>query len=813
MSEQKLSEKYGTRFQIKAIGAILSDKAFLERIIDILEPQYFDGKGKQWIVGRVLRFYEEYKEVPELEYFQTEIQSVPSDSMQASIMENLRKAWEKKKSPDLDWVKENFLEFCKQQKVRKTVQDCIPLIDSGEYGTIRSKFNEALSAGVSREVGHDYMEDVDSRMEGVARDTIPTGWPVLDDQALDGGLAPGEIGVLMGATGCHAAGTEIMMYDGTVKKVENVAVGDKLMGPDSSPREVKELRRGEQQMYEITPNRGGEPFVVNKDHVLSLVNSSDGYSHGKGGVVNVTVGEYIEKSNQFQHVHKLRRKPVDTFEGSEDYKYELDPYLIGLLVGDGCFTGHNFSVTTGDETIRDYLMEHCEADHGMDVGFKTRDDGNYVVPITNDHKGDPVLDGVRTLGLYGKGSEDKFVPDKYKYGSPEVRRTFLAGLFDADAHLSKNGYDYVSASEKLADDVTFIARSLGYRVSRGTKHIRGGEYYRAYVTGIDDDMLCRLERKQSRERKSEKNCLRTGFSIEPVGHGDYYGFLLDRDHLYMTADFTVHHNSGKTWALSHIGSEAMKKDFKVVHYTLELSEKQTGFRYDSIFSGHPPNEITENKEDVKEALKFVPGNVSIQHWPANGATTQTLYSHLERMGVVKWKPDLVILDYADLLRPLKTQREDDAYGTMGNIYKDLRRLGGELGVPIWTVSQTQRSAVGDKIVKKDRIADSWKKAMNADFMATLARTDTNKLTDTARIHVAKSRFGPDGKTYPALMSTSTGTINVLDPESDKGKRLLAKMNKSEGQAQREEISKAYQEYKMDKSMNENEGSQSLIEKS
>lgn len=468
MSQEKLSEKYGTRFQIKAIASILSDKAFLERIIDILEPEYFDGKGKQWIVEKILKFYGEYKEVPELEYFQSEIQSVASDSLQASIMENLRKAWEKKKSPDIDWVKENFLEFCKQQKVRQAVQNCIPLLDAGEYGTIRSKLNDALSAGVSREVGHDYMEDMEERMEGVARDTVPTGWPVLDDVALDGGLAPGEIGVLMGATG-----------------------------------------------------------------------------------------------------------------------------------------------------------------------------------------------------------------------------------------------------------------------------------------------------------------------------------------------------AGKTWALSHIGAKAMEQDFKVVHYTLELSEKQTGFRYDSIFSGHPPNEITENKEDVKEALSFVPGNVSIQHWPANGATTQTLYSHLERMEVVKWKPDLVILDYADLLRPLKNQREDSAYGTMGNIYKDLRRVGGELGVPIWTVSQTQRQAVREKVVKKDRIADSWKKAMNADFMASIARTDTNKLTDTARIHVSKSRFGPDGKTFPAIMSTSSGTINVFDPDSDKGKRLLAKMNKSESQAQRDEISKAWQEHKMKKSLNGEAGSKSF----
>lgn len=278
---------------------------------------------------------------------------------------------------------------------------------------------------------------------------------------------------------------------------------------------------------------------------------------------------------------------------------------------------------------------------------------------------------------------------------------------------------------------------------------------------------------------------------EKSGEKILYDMSVEDVHCYYS-NGVLSHNS---WILSTLGANAMMEGHNIVHYTLELSENQTGFRYDSIFTDYSPTEVQDHKEEVLQELQHIQGNASIQYWPTKGASTQNIRSHIDRMETVKWKPDLILIDYADLLRPVGGQRSDSNYEKMGDIYEDLRKLSGEVDIPVWTVSQTQRRAVGEKVVKGDRIADSWKKAMTADFICSIARTDNDKLAGTARFHVIKSRFGPDGKTYPAIMSTATGNVRMFDPESEEGKELLAKMEKNEEKRKQEKISKEYQKWK------------------
>jgi len=197
----KLSKKFGTNFQNKAISALCKDSTFFDRVADILKPEFFDGESRQWIVEKAIHFHTKYKDSPTLDYFHEEVQSISSDSLNASVTNNLKRIWKNRKSPDLDYVKENFLEFCKNQEVKRAMKESADLLQIGEYEKIRKRFDEALSAGMRKDVGHDYMEQIDDRMEEAPRDTVPTGWPVLDGEVLDGGLAPGEIGVFMGATG------------------------------------------------------------------------------------------------------------------------------------------------------------------------------------------------------------------------------------------------------------------------------------------------------------------------------------------------------------------------------------------------------------------------------------------------------------------------------------------------------------------------------------------------------------------------------------------------------------------------------------
>lgn len=200
-NQNKLSEEFQSNFQIKAITCLIEDLKFLDRVADILNPSFFDGESKQWIVDKTLEFHREYRDAPTLDFYKEETQEIASDSLRASVVNNLRKVWSNRKATDLEYVKENFLEFCKKQKVKNTIEDSVELLEIGEYDRIKKKMDEALSAGMRKDVGHDYMNDAQERMEEAPRDTVPTGWPVLDGEVLDGGLAPGEIGVFMGATG------------------------------------------------------------------------------------------------------------------------------------------------------------------------------------------------------------------------------------------------------------------------------------------------------------------------------------------------------------------------------------------------------------------------------------------------------------------------------------------------------------------------------------------------------------------------------------------------------------------------------------
>jgi len=128
---------------------------------------------------------------------------------------------------------------------------------------------------------------------------------------------------------------------------------------------------------------------------------------------------------------------------------------------------------------------------------------------------------------------------------------------------------------------------------------------------------------------------------------------------------------------------------------------------------------------------------------------------------------LIIIDYADLLLS-HTNKSDSTYGEQGGVYIELRGISGELGIPIWTASQTNRSAIDSEVIEADKVADSYAKVMNADFIMSISRKAKDKLNNTARFHIMKNRFGPDGITFPSKMDTNTGFIEVYDGNSSDG---------------------------------------------
>ncbi len=140
-------------------------------------------------------------------------------------------------------------------------------------------------------------------------------------------------------TGCHSKDTPILMYNGQIKSVQEIIPGDILMGADGMGRRVLRLHRGREIMCRIVPVKG-EPFIVNLNHMLSLVSTKEGKTYPcnqtGGEICNITVREYLQKSKYWKHLRKLyRSEEIPCFFGNNGSEKTVDPYFLGILLGDG----------------------------------------------------------------------------------------------------------------------------------------------------------------------------------------------------------------------------------------------------------------------------------------------------------------------------------------------------------------------------------------------------------------------------------------------------------------------------------------------
>ena len=367
-------------------------------------------------------------------------------------------------------------------------------------------------------------------------------------------------GLVILPTGCHAKGSSVLTSDGVCIKVEDVKVGDFLLGNDGTPRKVLELHNGVDDMYKVTPIKG-EPFVVNGGHILHLYKTKEGkgYNSCQPRYDEISVKEYVVKSANYKHLHKLHR--VSQIDFGND-KYLFDPYFVGLYLGDGCCI-NGLNITTQREEVVEYLREFART-YGL--GFRAAEKRNgenkaksYFFPyaFANNNTPNPLQVTIRGLGLEGKVAGDKFIPHQYKVASVEDRFSLLAGLLDTDAFYDKekNTFEYCSKSKRLADDVVFVCRSLGFFAQIGkTKVVKGESYYRIQISGDLNLIPTKVAIRQGRARKQKKSVLVTGFSVEYLGRGEYFGFTLDGNHLYCDNQFFIHHNSGKSLVIADIAS-------------------------------------------------------------------------------------------------------------------------------------------------------------------------------------------------------------------------------------------------------------------
>jgi len=217
---------------------------------------------------------------------------------------------------------------------------------------------------------------------------------------------------------------------------------------------------------------------------------------------------------------------------------------------------------------------------------------------------------------------------------------------------------------------------------------------------------------------------------------------------------------GKSWSLVALGGFAIKLGYNVLHYTLELGEDYVGRRYDAFFTNIAVNKVLEHRTKVEETVESLKGELIIKEFPTGRATISTIEAHIAKVKSLGIEPDLIIIDYVDLLS--SKRKSTDRKFEIDDIYTSAKGLARELNIPIWSVSQVNRAGSKDDVIEGDKAAGSYDKMMITDFAMSLSRKKEDKVNNTGRFHVMKNRYGMDGITYIIKADTSTGHFEITD---------------------------------------------------
>lgn len=568
---------------------------------------------------------------------------------------------------------------------------------------------------------------------------IKTGIKGLDDNVI---FSTSTLNGILGQPGCHAKGTEIMMADGSIKKVENVKVGDLLMGPDSKPREVLKLQRGRDRMVKIIPIKG-EPFVINQHHILNLKPSTGTNNKAFECNLNIMFKDYIEKTSKVvKNRYKINRVAIQFDEKS----LSIDPYILGCWLGDG--TSSEPAITNVDTEILNAFFKYCKS-IGDEIVQRSE--------ITYYSKGNNFRKKLKKLNLI----DNKHIPFSYLTGSRNQRLQLLAGLLDTDGSLevNKTHFDFINKNKKIAEGVVYLCRSLGLAAyltecKKGCyykEEYKEGNYFRVSISGDCSVIPTLCKRKRAKPRKQIKDVLVTGFKYEYLNNDDYYGFTLDKDHLYLTSDFIVHHNSGKTTmalnylrntSLAGIPSMFFSLDMGAPLVYAKLVQKATGYTFKKALELYRTN--PKERERISNIIKTEYKNVGFNF--KSGLTVTDMLNAInkqtERTGI---KPKLIVIDYLENI----AGPYSDATANAGLIANQLKDLANETETCVTLLLQTQKHStpdISDPLLSMKQIKGSSVIEQACSTVLTLWREgySPNTVGDDKYISFAivKNRFGP-----------------------------------------------------------------------
>lgn len=837
--------KWDEEFQREILALLLADRYFLVQCVSLISPKYFVNDAHQLAARIAIKHFNKYKQVIGKTQLFQEMNDVLVDK------DEDRKSYYRAEIntvleyyiPGLDtreYYQDKITNFAKQKTLQNAFSVCLEKIsrspeDEGVWAEVQNILREAMTVERNFDIGLDYFKTFEERYERMKsvvdnKEVFTSGFPAIDKALACGGLTRGEMGSWMGL--CFRKGTKVLMYDGTIKNVEDVRVGDLVMGDDSTPRKVLRLSSGVAPLYEVKPVKGASYFVTG-NHILALKNCHKTKlkrSDRKGkrysiplsahpskvedkNLYQLSVVDFLNQSKHFQKSMKTFRVGVEFSEKS----VKIDPYILGLWLGDG--DKHQSAFTSADFEVVRALKEEAASRDLIVVG---KDDLHYSIvseaqrvrPCGKGISANTLMNDLRSYDLLYNfripNDNEKHIPFDYKINSRKVRLELLAGLMDSDGSASCGGFDFVNKNKTLAEDVVFLARSLGFAAYMNPtikKCQTGAEglYWRVVISGDCSEIPTRILRKKCDKRRQIKDVLVSGIDVNYAGDGEFYGFEVDGNHLFLLDDFTVVHNSGtgKSLALVRAAIANMARGKKVLYVSLEIDQDKTAERFDAQLANDKEDKgvtvktLYDNKDVVFDALRQYVADYEdqtrlvVKQFPAGAMDVATFRAYYVQLSLRNFKPDLVIIDYIGEMKDLPNMK---TYESRYRTVRDLRGFAVEEQVCVLTAMQPDRRAreavKQGEYIDDENLADSYGQVRPLDALWSINQVQDEKDAGLARVFVIKHRHGKSRFAFHVEFNYST--LGITEITQEKYENRLKKYRNEKDQRASEDVKETMQ---------------------
>lgn len=589
---------------------------------------------------------------------------------------------------------------------------------------------------------------------------VPTGFKDMD--AMLAGLQRSDLFILAARPSMGKAqplDARILAVDGW-KTMGEVKVGDQLASIDGKPSTVIGVfPQGKKQIYKVTFSDGRTTEAC-ADHLWEV------HYRSWDEPRVLTTEELIHKLSRKRYQKRLW---INTFNGEFGHNKKLPilPWALGLLLGEGDFNYLRFS--TASPSILEQMAVELGKEYALNYAgkydYRIVRSPDYRIRDTRGRSINPLREDLRTLGLWGKHSHDKFIPEIYKTANRKARLALLQGLLDADGWVEKFGtVRYASSSEQLANDVVDLARSLGAWASihkKATSYTynnlkkNGLPNYVVNIVYRDPALLFTLAEKVNRAAIVKKRTKRPTFiSIEPVRQTEAQCIKVSHPtELYITDNFVTTHNTAFSLNLAHNVAKLSKQP--VLFFSLEMSKEQLVDRLLSMESGvdawalRTGNLTDADFEKIGQAMgELSESPIYIDDTP--GITVSDLRTKARREAHIH-PLGLIVVDYLQLMSGgAKFGGEGNRVQEISEISRGLKGVARELNVPLIALSQLSRSVESrsPQIPQLADLRESGSIEQDADVVAFIYRedyynpeTDRRGITD---ILIKKHRNGPTG---------------------------------------------------------------------